>query len=365
MRRSFVDLVRCPTCRTDASLDLDVVEEDPAEIRTGRLICRACSVERPVVDGIVDLMADPPDFVRREALGLERFAEFMRNEGWDRTRILNLPEEPSGYWWHQRLALEQILDTVEFPAGTRLLDVGSNTCWASAAFADRGLDVVALDISTVPMQGLRTADWWFAERGVFFERVVGTMFDIPLASESVDFVWCSQVLHHNDRGNLVRTLAEMSRVLRPGGRLLVVNETLRSVRKPLLHPGRDVAMWDGYEHAYTRRTYVRAARDAGLVVELLPPRFLSIFGGREFGISPEMTTLDGFRAAAGHAIRRSRTLTRAYLVWHDYVAGEGALFMIGTKPSATNAHGAIAAERNGPTRHAVARRRGGSGSLHR
>jgi len=41
-----------------------------------------------------------------------------------------------------------------------LLDVGSNTCWASAAFARRGLDVVALsrDKRAMTEQSRRTRD---------------------------------------------------------------------------------------------------------------------------------------------------------------------------------------------------------------
>ena len=35
--------------------------------------------------------------VTREAAGLQRFADHMRASGWDRERVLSLPNDPSGY----------------------------------------------------------------------------------------------------------------------------------------------------------------------------------------------------------------------------------------------------------------------------
>jgi SAM-dependent methyltransferase len=63
------------------------------------------------------------------------------------------------------------------------------------------------------------------------------LFDIALASESVDDVWCCEVLHHNHRKNLKRTFAELRRILKPGGKIIVVNETLRSPRDPYVAGG--------------------------------------------------------------------------------------------------------------------------------
>src|SRR5947207_9329637 len=171
MRESLLPLLRCPRCRAERSFGLDARERDSREIRTGSLTCASCGFVAAVSSGVVDLMPDPPEFVRREAAGLERFADLMRADGWDRARVLRLPDDPLEYWQGQKAAMEHLLATVDFPPGSTLLDVGSNTCWASNAFASRGLDVVALDISTTEMQGLYTADWWFDANEVYFERV--------------------------------------------------------------------------------------------------------------------------------------------------------------------------------------------------
>jgi len=331
VRSSFVDIARCPACRAERSLDLSVDAEDDREVREGKVTCRACGEVRAVSRGIVDLMPQAPGFVQREAAGLDRFADLMRATGWDRERVLKLPYEESGYWFVQATAMHQTLATAELQPGQRILDVGSNTCWASATFAERGLDVIALDINAGEMQGLATADWWFEDKDVYFERMLGVMFDIALASESVDYVWCCEVLHHNHRKNLKRTFAELRRILKPGGKIIVVNETLRSLRDPKLNPGHEVAEFDGHEHAYLRRSYVSAARSAGLDVSLVAPWIHPIFTEGPWSVQTNDPARLGFRIAAAHAVRSTPVLRSALLAWKAYVAGGTSLYMLATK----------------------------------
>jgi predicted protein tyrosine phosphatase len=43
------------------------------------------------------------------------------------------------------------------------------------------------------------------------ERVLDAMFDLPLATDALDWVWCCEVLHHSHRRNLWVTMGELSR----------------------------------------------------------------------------------------------------------------------------------------------------------
>jgi SAM-dependent methyltransferase/uncharacterized protein YbaR (Trm112 family) len=334
MRTDLLTVLRCPRCKADQSFDLSVRSETEDEVREGELTCRACGERRAIERGIVDLMPAAPDFVLREQAGLDRFADVMRADGWDRERVLKLPEEHSGYWYAQGTLMNQVLETVDLKPGDRILDVGSNTCWASAKFADRGLRPIALDINANEMQGLATADWWYEDKGLYMERVLGAMFDLPLASDSLEWVWCCEVLHHNHRANLWATMREIYRVLKPGGALIVANETLRNLREPKLDPGKAVAEYEGHEHAYMRCSYVKAARDAGFAVDVRGPWYHTIFNSQPIGLSARMTGLQGFQAAAAHAVRRSEKARRAYLAWKSYVAGGTALHMLATKAPA-------------------------------
>jgi SAM-dependent methyltransferase/uncharacterized protein YbaR (Trm112 family) len=336
VRESLVQILRCPSCAAEGAWAIVVAEERAREIREAELRCKGCGQRTEVHHGIVDLLNDPPDFVIREAAGLGQFAKVMRNDGWDRSRVLQLPYVEIGYWYPQAIRMQQLLDSPEaawlLEPGRRVLDVGSNTCWASAIFAERGMDVVALDICRHQLQGLETADWWIQDRNVYFERVLGVMYDTPFAAESFDAIFCSEVLHHNHPANLDRTLVEFKRILKPGGQVLAINEPVRAVCSPKLRPkAGPVAAFKGHEHAYLRRTYVRAARAAGLHVEVGEPRDVGALGTGTWGIAPETPGQVGVRMALGHLIRRSPRLRRPYLAWKTYVSG-ASLYMTATKP---------------------------------
>ena len=218
MRTDFAaTTLRCPVCRRDRTLHLQAQETDEREVREGTLTCSACGAQQPVHRGVAHLLVDAPGHVDREAAGLERFADLMRADGWDRDRVRQLPNLDDGYWYVQGASINQLANTVPFAPGQSLLDVGSNTCWASNFFAVRGLNVVALDIATAELQGLYTSDYFIEDGTSYFERVLGSMYDMPIASASLDYVYCCEVLHHNDSESLRRTFQECFRVLKPGG----------------------------------------------------------------------------------------------------------------------------------------------------
>lgn len=331
MRPDLAPRLRCPACRR-AALELTAVEErDEREVRSGELACAACGATAPIAGGIVDLLRDPPPFVAAESAGLGRFADLMRSDGWTRETLMKLPHIEDGYWYAQGVLMDQTLDTVAFAPGDTILDVGSNTCWAAATFAARGMEATALDIATAEMQGLATADWHFADKGVFFERVLGMMFDLPFADSSFRYVWACEVLHHNHRANLARTLREIHRVLEPGGQLIVANEPLRALMTPKLNPGHEVAQFEGHEHAYVRASYTWAARRAGFAVDVRGPRYHETFRGGPILLSPEMRYDQLYRAATVMASRRSPWLRKLLLAGRAYVMGDTALHMVCTK----------------------------------
>ena len=332
MRDSMADILRCPRCHGDRTLGLTATARDEREVREGALTCRRCGTSFPVQEGIVDLLDRPPDFVRREAAGLERFAESMRNDGWDRERVRALPESELGYWIAQGTAMRWLLEAVELQPGRRIVDVGSNTCWASNIFARRGLEVVALDIAKAELQGLRTAEYFLQDGDVYFERLLSVMFDPALASESMDYVFCCEVLHHNDAANLQRTMRELYRVLRPGGTLIVLNEPLRFPLNLKRDHGEEVAEFEGYEHVYFFHQYYLAARRAGFRVAVQEPPTEGLFGNWTGMLEPDTTTPKAVRLLGVHALRRRPLGRRALLAYKTLLTGDVGLTMIATKP---------------------------------
>ncbi len=54
MRKSLLDILACPKCKSD--LELEVLEENEQEIITGKLICRKCNIHYPIEDGIPNFL---------------------------------------------------------------------------------------------------------------------------------------------------------------------------------------------------------------------------------------------------------------------------------------------------------------------
>ena len=332
MKAEFTEQLRCPVCASEHALTLHPDTSDEREVREGTLLCSVCSTGFVVHRGVPELLYDPPPYILAEVAGLERFAEDMRRDGWGREMVRRLPDLEHGYWYVQSRSMHQLLTTIPLHPGESVLDVGSNTCWAANHFAERGLRAIALDIATSELQGLYTADYFIDDGHVFFERVLGSMDAIPLASSSLDYVYCCEVLHHNDPAGLRRTFAEIFRVLRPGGRLLMVNETLRTLRDPSGVHVDDVEQYEGYEHAHWALGYRWEATRAGFFTEVTEPHYRSFFGDAELAIAPGTSRLTAMGRKLGFSLRKNLLARRAYLAWLNNVWGGVSMNMIATKP---------------------------------
>jgi SAM-dependent methyltransferase len=341
--------LRCPVCRRDGTLTLHAEHSDEREVREGTLTCSACGARQAVHRGVGHLLLDAPEHVGREAAGLERFAEFMRADGWDREQVRKLPNVDDGYWYVQGASINQLLTTVPFAPGQTLLDVGSNTCWASNHFAVRGLRVTALDIATAELQGLYTSDYFIEDGTSYFERVLGSMYDMPIASDSLDYVYCCEVLHHNDPDSLRRTFEECFRVLKPGGKLLVINETLKTRHDPVGVHAEAVAQFEGYEHAHWAWEYRWGAVRAGFSTRLIEPSYHWFFRTPP---PPDPPSLRDWRARFQHELKARSLGRRAYLMWINHVAGDVSFGMIATKPPRPRLRSAMGALRGSRPRTA-------------
>jgi SAM-dependent methyltransferase/uncharacterized protein YbaR (Trm112 family) len=329
MLTSFApQFLRCPACRRDQTVRLQASKSDEREVREGTLTCSACGASFPLERGVGHLMPDPPKHVSREAAGLGRFADYMRADGWDRETIRSLPDHDDGYWYVQGASIRQLLATIPFRPGDWLLDIGSNTCWASNYFARHDLRVIALDISLWEMQGLYTSDYFIDDGTSYFERVLGSMNDMPIASGTLDYVFACEVLHHNDTDGLRRTFEEAYRVLKPGGRMLIVNETLKTIHDPVGVHTEAVEQFEGYEHAHWATQYRWAAIRAGFSTRLLEPSYHYFFREPPAEPKPPLTNWRGRLQSE----MRSRPIGRkAFLWWINQVVGGASFGMVATK----------------------------------
>jgi SAM-dependent methyltransferase len=117
-------------------------------------------------------------------------------------------EAPDGPPEHFALRREFALEALGPPS--RVLDLGCGAGWFAGELAAAGFDVVGVEVAQEP---LRRARERFGE--LEFLRVGER--ELPFASGSFDGVWLGEVLEHVQDG--IGLLAELARVLVPGGRL--------------------------------------------------------------------------------------------------------------------------------------------------
>jgi SAM-dependent methyltransferase len=102
--------------------------------------------------------------------------------------------------------------------GARLLDVGCNWGRWSLGAARKGYAVVGIDPALDAVGAARRVA---AQLGEDVEYVVADARHLPFPDASFDVVFSYSVLQHFSRPDVLRSIAETRRVLRPGGRALV------------------------------------------------------------------------------------------------------------------------------------------------
>lgn len=115
--------------------------------------------------------------------------------------------DPAGFYGELAARASAAVDRRFGPlAGQRVLDIGCGPGWYTRALRARGADVVPIDYSEdeLRLSGDPPAG-----------AMVGDAMDLPLADRSLDGVFASNMLEHTPDSR--RVIAEMARVLAPGG----------------------------------------------------------------------------------------------------------------------------------------------------
>jgi tellurite methyltransferase len=99
----------------------------------------------------------------------------------------------------------------------RVVDIGCGIGRHALFLATEGYDVTGIDLS---QHGLETARTAARSAGVDIDYRIGNFTDLPLPDSSVDLALAWNVIYHGDSDVVKTAIAEIQRVLKPGGLFL-------------------------------------------------------------------------------------------------------------------------------------------------
>lgn len=200
MYRHVLDILACPSCRSDQAFDLNVVEEAGGDVITGALECPKCRAHYPVTGGI-------PRFAGTDAQEFDNF-DFQWNK-WSAIQIDRL----SGHTLSEDRFLADSRWDPEWLRGRWILDAGCGAGRFADVAAKFGANVVACDLSGAIEACYRTTK----DHDGRVTCVQASIYDLPLRTGAFDAVYCFGVIQHTPDPS--RTISTLPGFLKPGGSL--------------------------------------------------------------------------------------------------------------------------------------------------
>jgi SAM-dependent methyltransferase len=194
---------------------------------------------------------------------------------------------------HRNLAL--LLQAADLFRGAAVLDLGCATGWLTLALADLGCHVIGADISPQAIALARQVQARRDQRPGGSARFLA--YDgrqLPLDDGCLDRVVCFDAFHHVR--DPAATLAELARVLRPGGRIAMVEPGPNHSRTPQSQA--EMALYHVIENDVDMAQVAAAARAAGLgdpelLVQLPEPLVVPLDQYLSWAAAPALPEGDG------------------------------------------------------------------------
>jgi 2-polyprenyl-3-methyl-5-hydroxy-6-metoxy-1,4-benzoquinol methylase len=123
-----------------------------------------------------------------------------------------------GYWQEQYAKMV----SKGLPQEAIVFDAGCACGSILQGFKKLGFKVKGLDLSQY-MVDLGKSHFGYADD----ELLCGSLTDIPLPSNSVDLVHSAQVLEHIPQEHMTQIIAELERILKPGGKAFLCLDAIR------------------------------------------------------------------------------------------------------------------------------------------
>ncbi len=150
-------------------------------------------------------------------------------------------------YWPFFFANQKVLVLLNPAQNTSFLDIGCGTgvLLKQLAHLNRQLFLYGLDISAAMIQKTQT------KLGNKSHSQLGTATHLPYASNSFDYVTCCTSLHHHP--DTEKSLAEMYRVLKPGGKAAILDIFVDGYLRKLRYKLDNIIFQEGTTYAYTSK----------------------------------------------------------------------------------------------------------------
>ena len=123
------------------------------------------------------------------------------------------PEE-SNSWKNPSVESYYLLHRWRQQGKQTLLDLGCGLGRHSILFAKGGLEVSAFDLSET---AVGETEKWAQREHLQIAFQTGDMLALPYTPESFDCIFCRNVISHTDTVGVQKAMAEIHRILKPGG----------------------------------------------------------------------------------------------------------------------------------------------------
>lgn len=241
--------------------------------------CSKCSTKYPVRNGIVDGLKPLSDDTRNELKGMihetgltDLSPEEFTIHSVDKVDTFQERCEMSkdmifDYYGSCLMHFKQAVEKIEVRGDEKVLEVGSELNHPFLThFSNLGCECFATNIYFAIDSEDKVKD--------VSTRVLGDMNNLPYSNEKFDIIIFSATLHHSN--DLDKVVSEVSRVLKPGGTVLAINEPVEGIIKNLSKrsdgskENRDSEI---NENEYSIFKYKNTFKRHGLIGKLFFPKY--------------------------------------------------------------------------------------------